>query len=191
MSPCKAATDVDLRHLILGLLRPGAQRHGWDLYSEYRRRTGADDNHGNFYKNLRGLVDRALLVERPNPAGADRRRIPYEITPMGKAEFDSWMRRPATVLKDLAVWLMFVDGIPSGDAVQLLTTCREERWIELKRAMLDWDRMLTKSQKVAPGGEAKRPDPVMLATFLQLKELTAEIEAIAEIIQMIQAGDEG
>jgi DNA-binding PadR family transcriptional regulator len=84
-----------LRHLILGLLRHGGPRHGYALMKEYREASGREINVGNFYREFQRLQQDGLVRPVRNPADTDRRRVPYQITELGAAEFDAWLVRPA------------------------------------------------------------------------------------------------
>src|SRR6185503_10942507 len=102
-----------LSHLILGLLRDGQPRHGYDLISRYRELSGSSANPGNFYRELRGLADGKYLTPEPVAAGEDQRRIPYRITELGCSEFDQWLCWPSTPQEQLSSWLLFADRVPS------------------------------------------------------------------------------
>lgn len=84
-----------LRHLILGLLRHGGPRHGYALMKEYRDASGREINVGNFYREFQRLQLDGLVRPARKLADADSRRVPYEITELGAAEFDGWLVRPA------------------------------------------------------------------------------------------------
>src|SRR5262247_1127924 len=78
------------RFLILGMLRNGAQLHGYALVKCYRERSGAEVSTGNFYRELQRLVLDGLIRSADNPPQADARRTPYEITQVGIEVFDEW-----------------------------------------------------------------------------------------------------
>jgi DNA-binding PadR family transcriptional regulator len=89
-----------LRHLILGLLRTGGIRHGYSLMKEYRDASGRTMSIGNIYRELQRLRTEGLVRPASNPPGADARRISYEITDAGAAEFARWLLRPSRDSRD-------------------------------------------------------------------------------------------
>ncbi len=170
--------------MILGLLRSGELLHGWPLWLQIRRYHD-DDNHGNFYRNLRSLRTLELVVDRDAPANGDPRRRPYEITEKGRAEFDAWMRSPESVRTELSVWLLFYRELPKGEPIQMLQRYRDEVWLDLKRFMLEWDHVLSDKSR----GPREPLNPAALIARLHIVQLTAEIQAIDEIIRMIEEDD--
>jgi len=85
-----------MRYVMLGLLRHKGPRHGYALLKEVRARIGLNLSIGNVYRELAHLVTDGLVRSTQNPAGADPRRAPYEISPAGIAAFDSWLSAPPT-----------------------------------------------------------------------------------------------
>ena len=83
-----------MRYVILGLLHDGRARHGYALMKEYREKSGRTVSIGNVYRELQRLREEGLVRAGRNPAGADPRRMPYEITEAGSGEFGRWLGRP-------------------------------------------------------------------------------------------------
>jgi DNA-binding PadR family transcriptional regulator len=83
-----------LRDVLLGLLRDGRARHGYELTLAHGRATGTPISPGSVYREL-AVLARSGCIERL-PAGQRRakRRIPYVITERGRRTFDRWLRRP-------------------------------------------------------------------------------------------------
>jgi DNA-binding PadR family transcriptional regulator len=75
-------------HAILGLLRDGRPRHGYELAIDFRARCGRPVNPGNFYRECSKLVAQGLIVPDVKSPDADPRRIPYRITSEGCRDFD-------------------------------------------------------------------------------------------------------
>ncbi len=171
---------IMLLHVILGLLRDGRPRHGYELMCEYRDRSGTKLSAGNFYRELARLTADALVQTGVNPPGADERRIPYQIAERGRQSFDRWLVAPATVENDLGAWLLFIDQVPNDVRGRLLDRAQEELWLRGKT--------LTRQREDAMSADVVRekPDaygvlPVILSR--QLKLLTAELEFVKELRQ--------
>jgi DNA-binding PadR family transcriptional regulator len=96
-------------HLILGLLRDGRARHGYDLMREYRAKAGQSVSPGNFYRECSKLLSMGLITPDAKPPEGDPRRIPYRITPGGCRDFDDWLAQARTLESNLSMWLMFAD----------------------------------------------------------------------------------
>jgi DNA-binding PadR family transcriptional regulator len=64
-------------HLVLGCLRDGTPRHGYEVCVELRSRTGLRVNAGNVYRELSKLSSQGLIEAMENPRDADVRRNPY------------------------------------------------------------------------------------------------------------------
>lgn len=171
---------IMLLHVILGLLRDGRPRHGYELMCEYRARSGTKLSAGNFYRELARLTHDLLVQTGVNPPGADERRIPYQIADGGRQSFDRWLVAPATVENDFAAWLLFIDQVPVAVRGRLLDRAQEELWLRGKT--------LSRQREDAISAEAgsDRPDrygvlPVILSR--QLKLVTAELEFVKELRQ--------
>jgi DNA-binding PadR family transcriptional regulator len=125
------------RYLVLGLLRSGASFHGYALMKEYRERSGLQLSTGNFYRELQRLVGEGLVQTVMNPAAADPRRAPYEITDAGSVAFDAWLAGPpgsgiGRYQDELSSRALFLANADPDVARALLETWKEELWIRSK-----------------------------------------------------------
>ncbi len=102
--------------LLLGLLRDGHARHGYELITSYRTRSGLRTNPGNFYRELAKLVAQGSIEQDVRPRDADPRRIPYRITDQGRYEFDTWMLDPISGDGGLEAWCSSPTCCPSRTA---------------------------------------------------------------------------
>jgi DNA-binding PadR family transcriptional regulator len=171
-----------LSRLILGLLRDGRARHGYDLIMEYRQLSGDSANPGNFYRELGTLADKDLLTKEPVPPGEDPRRIPYRITAGGTVEFDAWLCSPATPQEDLASWLLFADRVPTEALRALLDSTRDQLWLQGKT--LEHARANLKNKRRDNG---TRYDPASYLLLWQLKRITADLEFLEEFRREIES----
>jgi DNA-binding PadR family transcriptional regulator len=119
-------------HVVLGLLRDGDLRHGYDLIREYGRRSSRPFSSGNVYRELAKLAADGLIAQRQNPYGDDPRRVPYQITDAGRGVFDRWIVSPRTVELEFDVWVMVIDRVPPEALEQLLERRQERLWLKAK-----------------------------------------------------------
>src|SRR5579875_2855498 len=127
-------------HVILGLLRDGRQRHGYELINDYRLRSGTLPSPGNLYRELGRLAAAKLIATGVNPPDADPRRIPYQITDRGRRTFDQWLVSARTQSDEFHNWLLFIDRVPEDARERLLDRRQEDLWMrskELARALED------------------------------------------------------
>src|SRR5215470_19899367 len=78
------------RYVVLGLLQSGKPQHGYALVKSYRDRVGRSPNTGGFYRDLQYLVAHRLVRTLDRVADGDPRRVIYQITDEGRAEFRRW-----------------------------------------------------------------------------------------------------
>lgn len=109
-----------LRHVVLGLLRDGRQRHGYQLIAQYKERTGVAMSAGNVYRELGHLHECRLVMIGSNPPGADPRRIPYRLTEAGARAFDRWLAAGRGRDKDAWERMVFLDRLAESDRNRLL-----------------------------------------------------------------------
>ena len=168
------------RYLVLGLLRDGQLRHGYALMKEYRDRSGLRVSTGNFYRELQRLVSAGLVRTAINPADADPRRAPYEITANGQAEFDRWLAGPTgpglgRYEDELSSRSLFIVDTEPELAGKLLESWKEELWIRGK--IHERERTGARQQSGQP--PAFPILPILLAR--NLKHIAADVEFIDEL----------
>jgi DNA-binding PadR family transcriptional regulator len=166
-----------LSHLILGLLRDGQARHGYELITEYKARSGNQVSAGNFYRELARMAAERLVQTGVNPPDADARRIPYQITEKGRQSFDEWLIGPGRDDGDLSAWLLFVDRVPHEIRDRLLDRWQDDLWLRGKS--------LSRAREDALLMQQSRQDTVrynLLASLLsrRLKQVTADLEFLKE-----------
>ena len=166
-----------LSHLILGLLRDGQARHGYELITEYKARSGNQVSAGNFYRELARMAGDRLVQTGVNPPDADARRIPYQITEKGRHSFDEWLIGPGRDDGDLSAWLLFVDRVPPEIRDRLLDRWQDDLWLRGKS--------LSRAREDALLMQQSRHDTVrynVLASLLsrRLKQVTADLEFLKE-----------
>jgi len=162
------------RHLVLGLLRDGQPRHGYELTTEYGRRSAISVSTGNFYRELQKLAGESLVATRENPPDADARRIPYQITEQGCREFDEWLTSPCEHQADLSERLLFIDLVPPEARARILEWWEEELWMRSKALARAREEALRST-----AGSA-RLDPLPLLLLRRMKLIAAELEFIKE-----------
>ena len=166
-----------LSHLILGFLRDGQARHGYELITEYKTRSGNQVSAGNFYRELARMAAERLVQTGVNPPDADARRIPYQITEKGRQSFDEWLISPSRDEGDLTAWLLFIDRVPQETRDRLLDRWQDDLWLKsksLSRAREDALLMQESRQ------DAARYNPLASLISRRLKQVTADIEFLKE-----------
>ena len=142
--------------LLLGLLRDGHARHGYELITSYRARSGLRTNPGNFYRELAKLVAQGLIEQDVRPRDADPRRIPYRITEQGRGEFDVWMLEPISGEGGLEAWVLFADMLSTEDRQRVLERRQEELWLLNKSLARSREvsaaRRPARRRELSPGG---------------------------------------
>jgi DNA-binding PadR family transcriptional regulator len=166
-----------LSHLILGFLRDGQARHGYELITEYKTRSGNQVSAGNFYRELARMASERLVQTGVNPPDADARRIPYQITEKGRQSFDEWLLSPSRDEGDLGAWLLFIDRVPAETRDRLLDRWQDDLWLRSKA--------LSRAREDALLIQESRPDTVrynLLASLLsrRLKQVSADLEFLKE-----------
>jgi DNA-binding PadR family transcriptional regulator len=162
------------RHLVLGLLRDGESRHGYELTTEHYRRTGTNVSTGNFYRELQRLAGDGLIQAQTNPPNADGRRIPYQITERGRREFDEWLVTPCAHDSDLCERLLFSDRVPKEMLLRITDWWQEELWMRSKALARARDEALRRDD----ANSRYHALPLLLARRMKL--IAAELEFIKE-----------
>jgi DNA-binding PadR family transcriptional regulator len=169
------------RYLVLGLLRDGQRRHGYAVMKAYRERSGLQVNTGSFYRQLQRLVAEGLIQTVANPADADPRRAPYEITETGEACFDAWLSGPTGAgvgryEDELSSRAMFLADAEPDIVLRLLDSWKEELW--LKSKVHERARSTLAPESYVPP-KSFTPLPLLLAR--NMKHVTADIEFLEEL----------
>jgi DNA-binding PadR family transcriptional regulator len=165
-------------HLVLGCLRDGTARHGYDVCVELRARTGMNVNPGNVYRELAKLSSQGLIDATENPRDADVRRNPYVITDSGSRMFDEWVLAPATQVDEIASWLSFFDRVPADQRLALLERLQERLWLQSK--MLTRDREDAMARALS-NGHRTPSDVGAVRSLFELKQVTAVLEFVEEL----------
>jgi len=169
-------------HVVLGFLRDGRARHGYDLLLEYRRRCGEKLNPGNLYRELGRLAANGMVQAGVNPPGADSRRIPYQITDGGRHAFDQWLAGPDDGDGDLPTWLMFIDRVPAEMRTRMLDRRQEQLWMQGK--LLARQREDALADALHDASPQFCPLPFLLERRIKL--LTAELEFLKHFRMKIE-----
>jgi len=167
------------RFLILGLLRNGAQLHGYALVKEYRERSGTEVSTGNFYRELQRLVVDGLIRSASNPPEADARRTPYRITDLGIAVFDEWFTARdaaggAVSEDDISARALFMADSDPALVAAVLERMEENLWFAGKTLERTRQHLLNR------GGAAAGFDVLPLLLARRLKRVAADLEFLEE-----------
>jgi DNA-binding PadR family transcriptional regulator len=173
-----------LAHLILGLLRNGEPQHGYQLVVQHRALTGQPISPGNVYRELARLASDGFVRVAIDRGNVGDRRIPYQITSLGRQHFDEWLLSPAKQAEELGEWLLFLDCVPVGIRDRVLSRIRDTLWSESKRLEQAREDALAKHPLV-PG--RYHPLPALLSR--RLNHVTAELEFLNELC--LELGTEG
>jgi DNA-binding PadR family transcriptional regulator len=163
--------------LILGLLRDGQARHGYELITDYKARSGNSVSAGNFYRELARLASERLVQTGVNPPDADARRIPYQITEKGRQVFDDWLLTPSREDNELSAWLLFVDRVPAETRDRLLDRWQDDLWIRGKGLAREREDALSARET---HDDVQRYNPLAALISRRIKQVTAELEFLKE-----------
>ena len=170
-----------LRHLILGLLRDGAPRHGYALMKEYRERAGFQISVGNFYRELQRLLSAGWVRATENPTGADPRRAPYQITAAGATAFDDWVASSSVDMAgeqhdDLAMRAFLIVKSGGNRAVDVLDQWQEE--LAMRRRLMERAREAAATRGAGDGGSFAA---LQLLLARRLRQVSADLEFVEEV----------
>jgi DNA-binding PadR family transcriptional regulator len=160
-----------LAHLILGLLRNGEPQHGYQLVVQHRALTGQPISPGNVYRELARLASGGFVRVAIDQENANDRRIPYQITVLGRQHFDEWLLSPAKQPEELGEWLLFLDRVPVEIRDRVLGRVRDTLWSESKRLEQAREDAIAKDP-LGPG--RYHPLPALLSR--RLNQVAAELE---------------
>jgi len=168
------------KFLVLGYLRDRVPHHGYALAKTYSEQSGAEISTGKFYRELQRLVDEDLIHTVPNPADADPRRAPYQITDRGCNEFDTWLTMPVDLgdghsEDQISGRSLFLRGADQRLATLLIERWKEQLWVRSK--VLERERENARS---------KRYDVLALLLGRRLRYTAADIEFL-ETLQLAVA----
>ncbi len=158
------------KFLVLGFLRDRLPHHGYALAKAYSEQSGAEISTGKFYRELQRLVDDGLIHTVANPADADPRRAPYQITDLGCYGFDEWLTAPVDLgdghsedaISGRALFLREADP---RLVARLLERWKEQLWVRGKVL-----------ERARDSARAKRFDVLALLLGRRLKYTAADIE---------------
>jgi DNA-binding PadR family transcriptional regulator len=165
-------------HLVLGCLRDGKPRHGYEVCTELRARSGLPVNPGNVYRELGRLAFDGLIDAIEKAPDADPRRNPYSITAKGSHAFDIWLRSPTTQDDDLPSWVSFIDRVPPSELASMLEQLQERLWSRSKALARIREECL---ERAGLNGSRSRDDAAAARALLELKQVTAVLEFVDEL----------
>ncbi len=164
-------------HVILGMLTDGKPRHGYDLVVEYNTRSGTTASSGYFYRELARLTARGLVVTGVAQPNEDARRIPYQITSRGRAEFSRWLVRPGDDDTDFIGWLLFVEQVAVDVRDRILKQREDVLWVRNK--------VLARAREKALDEATSPSDPLPALVSRQMKQVSAELEFLEEFRRLL------
>jgi DNA-binding PadR family transcriptional regulator len=162
-------------HVMLGLLRDGERRHGYQLVVRYRVETGVAVSPGNVYRELARLTSQGMVEMVRRPADADPRRVPYRITARGREHFDQWVSSPPTRDDEFSEWLLFVDRVPREVRERILERRKEDVWMR--------SRLLARRREDNRG--AAGPVAASMFAALEARRLRAELDFLEELPRLL------
>ena len=171
-----------IRYVVLGLLRGGTAHHGYALMKEYRGRSGSHVVGGRFYREIRRLAREGLVRPTTNSPGADPRRVPYEITPAGAAEFDSWLANvgvaDAHLDDELCARAALLRDAPPVLVDGALRRWHEELW--MRGARIEDEQQRALAEHGAEQAAAFDPRPLVLSH--RVKRAAGDVEFLEELL---------
>ena len=169
-------------HVVLGLLRDGKPRHGYELRTMYLKQSGTALGTGNFYRELTRLAAEGLVCPVANPPDADARRIPYAISEAGREDFDEWLLTEHRPHDDLDEWILFADRVPADARDRIVSVRLEDIWLRNK--------ILARTRDEALRATNGRYAPSLASIDRQMKGIAAEIEFLESFRDQSATWDE-
>src|ERR1035437_1602465 len=116
-----------VEYALLGLLRL-SPRHGYDLLNEFRPEADLGEalrvDLSNLYAALKRLERQGLVSSEVQAVGSRPPRNVYDLTPVGRAEFERWLLEPVRhnrdIRLDFILKLFFVPRIAPEQLGELL-----------------------------------------------------------------------
>jgi len=160
------------KFLVLGFLRDRLPHHGYALAKAYSEQSGAEISTGKFYRELQRLVDEGLIHTVANPADADPRRSPYQITDHGCAGFDDWLTASVDLGSGhsedpISARALFLCAADSRLVARLLDRWKEQLWVRSKVL-----------ERARDNARVKQLDVLALLLSRRLKYTAADIELL-------------
>lgn len=171
-----------LRYVLLALLGDGEAKHGYALMKAYGERCGVRISIGNIYRELKHLVADEWIAATENPPEADERRVPYTITPRGRAALAAWLKAPAdTIAKPpsldaIAYRVALVEDIDPDVALSVLNVLHAELLGQTNAVEDERAAIAERGRRSVHAVDAR----VMLLSR-RLKHLAADVEVIDEL----------
>ena len=158
------------KFLVLGFLRDRLPCHGYALAKVYSEQSGAEVATGKFYRELQRLVDEDLIQTVANPADADPRRSPYQITDQGCYAFDAWLTMPVDLgdghsEDEISGRALFLRDAEPKMVALLVDRWRDQLWVRSK--------VLERARDEA---RTRRYDTLALLLGRRLKYTAADLE---------------
>lgn len=173
-----------LRRQILGLLSQGRQ-HGYALAKEHRNRTWLVGGSGNFYRELKHLCSVGMIKLSSNGAADDPRKVSYEITSSGKADFLDWLSDVPEVSpcpeSELATRAPLFFLLPSETAVSLLDDWKRSLWRAIRRL---------EDANVTPGATGMQKAVCDILVQRRTRHLSLELEFVDDLKAFVEANRE-
>ncbi|MDG2308823.1 MAG: PadR family transcriptional regulator [Candidatus Binatia bacterium] len=170
-----------LRRQILGLLSQGRQ-HGYALAKEHRHRTWLVGGSGNFYRELKHLCSVGMIRLASTGTAGDPRKVSYEITSSGKADFMGWLTDVPEVSpcpeSELATRAPLFFLLPSDTAISLLDDWKRCLWRAIRRL---------EDANLAPGSTGMQRAVCDTLVQRRTRHLSLELEFVEELKATIAA----
>jgi len=171
-----------LRRQMLGLLSQG-RRHGYALAKEHRQRTCLTGGSGNFYRELKHLCRAGMIRLVSAGTAADPRKVTYEITGAGAAEFRTWITDVPDVSacpeSELATRAPLFFLLPEETGESLLGDWKRSIWSAIRRVE-------DTREAAGTGGQEKAIRDLLVQR--RIRHLTLELEFVDELKSALATG---